>query len=66
MGVTDDRTAGRGADDEVHRRSSRARAGSEEHDMSSPDIDPASTHIPAIESVDITAYLPNPEDEPSA
>jgi len=34
--------------------------------MSDPTIDPAAIDLPPTEPLDITAYLPDPHDEPSA
>lgn len=34
--------------------------------MTSPAIDPAAIDLPPTEPIDITAYLPDPNDEPSA
>jgi hypothetical protein len=34
--------------------------------MSHPTIDPASIDLPPTEPIDISDYLPDPQDEPSA
>lgn len=34
--------------------------------MTCPGIDPAAIDLPPTEPIDITAYMPHPNDEPSA